>query len=171
MPRAGNVDAFETKRGWCVVEDDGLRLQGSTFGYLRNLYGGYWQRGSRRQRLLFAVTAVGLPLGIVGAVLSGPSLPALAVALAAYLAFAAYQRVVRGFSADDWIPLSAIEDVRAVSGSTGLTRPRLVVRYRAAGNERRRYVMLPSRHLPGRGDALERAVALLRERGVPVEGA
>lgn len=84
------IDAFETKRGWCTVEGDGLRLHGSAFGYLRNRYRGYWRRGSRLQRLAFLGTVVGLAVSAAGFFLAGVPVPAIVVFGLAYLGIATY---------------------------------------------------------------------------------
>lgn len=171
MSRTGAIDAFETKCGWCAVDDDGLRIQGSAFGYLRDLYRGYWRRGSRLQRLVFLGMVVGLAVGVAGFSLAGVSVPVLVALGLAYLGIAAYQRVIRGVTTDRWIPLSEIEEVLAVRSSEGLTRPRLVVRYTVAGRRRRPYVTLPSLYYPGGEETFDRAVSIMESRGVPIEEA
>lgn len=168
---AADARRFPTKRGECVVGDDAIRVEGSRLGSLRNLRDGYWRSDDVWRKAVFLGTVVGVPLAVVNPLLDGLDrfdlyVYGAAAALAALLA--GYQRLVRGFTATDRVPRSAVREVALVAGTKGLTRPRFVVRYEDDGRERRRYVQMPSRYTPEGDAALDRARAAFDAAGIDV---
>ncbi|ESP88788.1 hypothetical protein [Candidatus Halobonum tyrrellensis] len=162
---------FPTKRGECVVGDDAVRIEGSRLGYLRNLRDSYWRSDEAWRKAVFLGIVVGVPLGALNPLFDGVDRFDLYVygATAALVAvLAGYQRLVRGFTTTDRIPLSAVREVALVEGTRGVTRPRFVVRYDDDGRERRRYVHMPSPYTPDGGEAVERGRAAFAAAGVGV---
>ncbi|MFB6150576.1 MAG: hypothetical protein ABEJ40_02095 [Haloarculaceae archaeon] len=150
---------FRTKRGECRIGDDELVLESSFVGLFRRLYEG--------NRWIFAgyVLAVVSPVAV--SLTAEPESVLLWVggALAVVLVATAVNRA-RGFTSDGRIPLDAVESVSATGGSKGLTRPRFVVTYRKGGEEKRRYVLMPSKYLSYGDEAFERGKRAFRERGL-----
>jgi hypothetical protein len=172
-----SVRSFETKRGRCLVDGRYLRLEESTAGYLRNLYEGYWVDGTRRTRLVFALTffGFGYPVAVLanavfgsGPVVDSTTLVVLGGAGGVALAVTAYRRVVRGYTTADRIPLSAVTGASVTRGTKGLTRPRVTVVYDDGGRTRRRAILLPSLFLPDGEERYSQAVRVLGAADVPV---
>jgi hypothetical protein len=160
------VPSFRTKRGRCHVDDGRLRLDSSLRGQLRR-----YREGGRR----FLWGYVGALLAGFGFLLvelaAGDSRTVLLVCGTA-VAVVVVARVVnarRGFTTTDEIPLDAIDHVRPVRGTRGLTRPRFVVGYERDGEQRRRYVMMPSLWLPYGAETFRRAKETFRDAGLAVE--
>lgn len=167
------VRSFRTKRGRCVVDDTYLHVEESYWGYYRNLYDDYWAGGWFGKVVVVGTAFVPL-YGLWAAyrLLSEPfGTPALVLGglVAAFFAFSAYRRVVRGYTSASRIPLRDVRAVRTNRGSKGLTRPRFLVEYDADGATRRRYLMLASLHTPDGEERFEEARRALDAAGLPVE--
>jgi hypothetical protein len=135
------MPSFRTKRGTCRLGDRTLELESSLGMQLKR-----YREGNR---LLFAslLSVLGAAVGLPVVALLAGDLRLVGLYGGAFLVVSLGARVsnaVRGFTSDDEIPLDAIRKVRAVRGTKGLTRPRFVVRYERDGEEKRRYVMMPS---------------------------
>jgi len=159
------MPSFRTKRGTCHLDDGILSLESSLRGQFRR-----YREGNR---LLFYTSLLGY-LTVVGFVavelLAGDLRTLLLVGGAAALVVlvARASSYLRGFTRTEEIPLNAVEYVRPVRGTKGLTRPRFVVVYAADGDTRRRYVMMPSLWLSYGETEFRRAVEAFREAGLTV---
>jgi len=159
------MPSFRTKRGRCHLDDGRLRLESSLRGQFRR-----YREGNR---LLFytAVAGVLASIGfVVGKLLAGDLRTLLLVGVIAVLVagIARASNYLRGFTTADDIPLAAIEYVRPVRGTKGLTRPRFVVAYTVDGDTRRRYVMMPSLWLSYGEAEFRRATETFRDAGLTI---
>lgn len=154
---------FRTKRGSCTVEEGAgtIRIEGSVVGYLRHLW--------RGNRAAFAVIVAAIVFVPVSMLLGDPRRWLLGLGLAAGIFGMTYavQRF-RGHTADDAIPLDAVETVVAHPGGR-LTRPRFVVRYVEDGSLKRRTIGMPSRWLSFAEEAYQTGKLAFANVDVPVE--
>jgi len=168
------VASFRTETGRVVLTDDELRVEETPLTRAKR----YWEGSKERFVLVYLVGPALVLLYGVEFVREGDwaaLLAPVAVALGGLVAYLAYYRVYRGFSSDDSVPLDAITRV-TVDEEWG--NPLLVVEYRTADRDpddgdsdpERRRITLASRRFAYGGEAFERAIRLLRERGIPVEG-
>lgn len=161
------MPSFRTKRGWCHLDGDRLRLESSLRGQFRR-----YREGNR---LLFytAIAGVLAGIGVVVDKLLAGDLRALLIVGGGAALVAGVARVsnyFRGFTTADEISLAAIEYVRPVRGTKGLTRPRFVVGYAVGGDTRRRYVMMPSLWLSYGDTEFRRATEMFRDAGLTIRG-
>lgn len=168
------ADRFETKRGECRIEDGTLVLDESIRQQFENWYRGYWQEGGRTGTLLF----LGLLLGASWVVLyplvlavSGrwTMLAIFGVAIILVLGVLRAINRWRSFTSRARIPLDSISEVTLNRGTSGITRPRFVVTYEVDGEERHRYVMLPSTFMAHGEERIETAIVVFERHGFDID--
>jgi hypothetical protein len=169
------VDSFETSHGRARFADGALVLEESALGRVRSLFESYWRDGSSLQRGILVTTVLSALYGTgtvawqvqSGTVQGSYVRPVLAVVVTSIGALKLVD-YARGFRSPDRIPLGTIDAVSAARGRKGLTRPRLVVRYRQGGNSYRCRVNLQSLYTPDGPDQFERSVRAFEQRGIAV---
>jgi len=150
------METFHTRGGRCVVTTDALEVKKSELHFT----GRYWSRS--KPRTLVALTVfVLLPLALLFA---DPSLFPIVLGL---VVVGYGLRFPRDYRRVDRIPLEDVVVVERVGG-VPLAVPRLAVWYHDGVMGGFRYVQFPPRWFGG-DDDLERATAVLRERGLPVQ--
>jgi hypothetical protein len=162
------MPSFRTKRGRCHLDDDMLRLESSFRGQLRR-----YREGNRLFFWAYVAAMLTMVGVLVGQLLAGETRTLLLTggAIAGIVLLARVTNRLRGFTADEEIPIDVISHVTAVRGTKRLTRPRFVVAYDADGERKRRYVMMPSLWLSYGEAEFRRATATFREAGIGVDGA
>ena len=156
---------FRTRRGNCVVSENGLQLHSSVRGRLKRL------AEAHPLRILLYVIIPMYPIYTVVQYGIADVWPGLAIGLAlaaVYLTFGYGYNYVRGFTYDDTIPRDSITAVKPVRGTKGISRPRFVVVYEREGAEKRRYIQMPSTFLAYGGEEFEKAKEILRSAGLPI---
>lgn len=160
---------IRTKRGSARFDDGSLQFEESVLGYGRALVRDYWHGGSRGQRAIVVGYLFGVlyGIGVVAWRLGNGRwrLPALVVGVVVVGWLIGY---ARGYRSVDSLDLDRIESVSATRGSKGLTRPRLMLRFRTDGDSRKRRLLLPSLYAVDGEAAFERAVAAFEARGIDV---
>lgn len=160
------TDAFRTMTGRCEVADGAVRFERRPGGSLGTLWealtAGDVPAGRR------AAVALGVVAVVAGAALAVDALPAWALGVGAGLLAAGgvwrYRQNHGASPDDDEIPVEDVVDVRAEAGGLLLTRAGFVLRYRAEGGVKHRWVPCPSRFY-GFG-AFERGRELFESRGL-----
>lgn len=135
-------------------------------GYVRALYDRYWRDGRGTQKALiigYALASLSALVFLVSAVLRQEVFLIATVVGAVALTWSLDR--ARGFRSVDRLPLSAISDISVASGIQGLTKPRLVIRYRDDGHRRKRRVTLPSKYATNGHTAYTRARSMFNQRG------
>lgn len=159
-------NSFPTRRGTVSVTQNAVHFDESMLGYFRSLYSQYWQQDEWWRKGIFAGYVFALVYGlgwVISTIRRGDVfLSAFVVGLVIALWLVNY---VRGFRSPDRIPLSAITAVSATRGTKGLTRPRLVLTYRAGESTYKCRVNLPSLYTTAGESAYERAQSAFAERG------
>jgi len=161
-----SIKSFPTKRGKVRFTEEYVYFEESFWGYIKSLYGNYWQRGTWWSSSAFVAYLLAFPIGVwwaVSAVRGGNLLYIAVVGGSMLVLWGA--NYARGFRSPDRIRLDAIEQVSATDGTKGLTRPRLVIRYTDGGTTRKRRVNLPSLYTNGGETVYEQAQEAFTERG------
>lgn len=160
------TDAFRTKTGRCEVADGAVRFErraGGSLGTLATALTAGDVPAARRVAVALGVVAV-----LAGAALAVDTLPAWAlgvgVGLLAAVRLWRYRQNHGATPDDDEIPVKDVVDVRAEPGGLLLTRPGFVLRYRAEGGVKHRWVPCPSRFYGFR--AFDRGKELFESHGL-----
>lgn len=142
------ANSFRTTRGRCVVADGTVRFESDDagrFGTVREVLTTDEIPAWRRLAVVLLVVAA-----VAGIALAVQSVPAWATGAAAGLLLALlgwswYTGRHRPDPGEVTVPKTDVVGVDAHAGIPLLTRPRFVVRYRADGGVKHRYVRCPSR--------------------------
>jgi hypothetical protein len=160
------MKSFRTRGGQCRITDDVIRLDNSYIGRIKRQYD--------ENTLLSLLWVISIPLWVLYFfMMSDWETVALGLGIAlavagAYLTFGYVYNYVRNFTYDDRIQRDAIEMVKPVEGTTGISRPRFIVTYEQEGERKNRYIQMPSKF--GYGDEeFETAKELFQSVGIPLE--
>ncbi|MFB6114813.1 MAG: hypothetical protein ABEK04_00865 [Candidatus Nanohalobium sp.] len=154
--------SFRTKRGRCILDEDKMYLTSSFKGHMKRLWEG-------NKVLLFGFSALyiwigyAVVFGLDAAVLAGAGLGLVLVAIS-YIT-----NHFRNFSSDSIIEKDNINSIKASKGSKTLTRPRFVVKFDKNGEEKNRYIMMPSLWLSYGSEEFEKAKEIFRDEGLELE--
>ncbi|WP_049943324.1 hypothetical protein [Halolamina sp.] len=158
-------NSFRTATGRCLIDDETLRIERADRGWLANPRDALtsdevppWRKAAVIGVFVAVLTGLGLLVRVAPPWLAG----AVVGLLLAAVGWSAYAG--RKPEGSITIPLDRVVDVEAHSGIPLVTRPRFVVRYRAEGGVKHRYLLCPSR-IYGFG-AYASGIALFDRRGM-----
>lgn len=157
------MEYFKTRSGQCWITDEAIQIDESYIGRLKRHYD---------ETPLLALSWLIFPLYVLYLLVFEDwewDWYVLGLAGAGtYLAFGYASTPVRDFTYDDRIGRDAIETVKPVSGTRGLSRPRFIVKYKRNGERKHRYIQMPSKFGYG-NEEFEKAKKLFRSEGIPLE--
>jgi hypothetical protein len=147
------MEEFRIKKGECVFGSDRIMLEESLKGHFSNLFD-LWYEGETRQKAIFAasVFAVFFSLSIIGNFLmlaSVQAIAAFAVMLVAVLVISWTHKYEHGFTSEKFVRKENLDSVNFVKGRRWITCPRFILNYSEDGKEKKRYVIMPTRLIPG----------------------
>jgi hypothetical protein len=161
------MGSFRTRGGQCRITDDAIHIDGSYVGRIKRHYD-----ENKLLTLLWLISPLYVVYFLIQVdrdvyVLSLGLGIGLAVG-GTYLAFGYVYNYVRDFTYDDRIQRDAIETIKPVSGTKGISRPRFIVKYERDGERKNRYIQMSSKF--GYGDEeFEKAKDLFQSVGLPLE--
>ncbi|MFB6241600.1 MAG: hypothetical protein ABEJ36_02245 [Candidatus Nanosalina sp.] len=166
------MDEVRVKKGFCRFSEDQLMLEETVSGYVSNMLD-MWRDGGNRERAVFTliVAVLGFSFSAVFTFIMTSSpiqLMTFSVLLIAALLSAWIHKKYHGFTSDKFIPLEEIDSVRYVEGNKWLTCPRFVINYADGGEERKRYVVMPTHFLPGVREDVEEMKRQFEDRDIEV---
>lgn len=155
------MESFRTRGGQWRITDEAIHIDGNYIGRIKRHYD--------ENKLLTLVWFVLLLYVLYSLVFGDWEVYSLGLGIAgSYLAFGYVYNYVRDFTYDNRIQRDAIEIVKPVTGTKGLSRPRFIVKYKRDGKRKNRYIQMPSKF--GYGDEeFEKAKELFRIEGIPLE--
>lgn len=162
------MGAFRTKRGTCTISHGELHLDESRLGQFRRC-----SEGARSSILEFVLATISFLYSVWSFVEilrdDRRLLPYLVGSVALLVGVAYAIDYLRGFRRPETVPLDAIAESKAISGSRW-THPRFIVRYESGGETKKRRIRLPSRRFSFTEGEFEDAKRLFRSHDIPLSG-
>jgi hypothetical protein len=160
--------SFRASRGRCILDEENLYISSSWSGLFRR-----YLEGGIVGKLMIAsflplpvIVLANMGTGTFQPVLSGLKIGAgMGIILITSGILINY---FRGFSYDRKIPRSSINKFKVVEGTKGLSQPRFIVKFEKNGEERNRYIVMPSEFLSYGEEEFEEAKKLLENKGFEV---
>lgn len=148
------MEEVKTKRGKIAFGEEKILLEENYLDYFHNLERELWHNGESRHKLGLALFAFTLSYTVVMVVAAAffLNLQSLLVFSASAVAIFGLIWLVqrrRGFTTDNKIFYSDIEEVKLVEGRNWLTCPRFIIKYQKEETLKKRYVAMHSHLIPG----------------------
>lgn len=154
------MEEFSTKRGRITFGTEKIMMEESIKGYFKNSFNGFWEKGGINEKIFFLVmvglTSFSLSILVASFVFAPIQIQFDVAAVIMVLAlsvmiFEHWNNVDRA----KFIPYDNISYVEYVEGMTPLTCPRFIVKYDKEDVEKTRYVVMPTKYMPGVKDDIE----------------
>lgn len=167
------MEEYRIKKGECVFSSDRMMLEETFSGQISHLLD-LWRHGDRDSRLAFVVStfAVFFSISFVASYLvvaSFTRVTFLAAALTSVLVLSEAHQRLYGFTREKFIHKEDIESVEFKEGVRWLTCPRFIVNYVEDGEEKKRYVIMPTHLLPGVDEDIEELKEKFQDMEVEVD--
>ena len=167
------MDEVRIKKGSCRFGSDRLMIDESLKNYFFNFMD-MWKQGFLKHKIIFsaAVFTLFFSLSFSFNVMLGATPTQLVffiTALMVVLLVSKGHSLVHGFTREKVIEWGQIHEVKFNPGMKWVTCPRFIVRYVEDGEERKRYVIMPTHLIPGVDEDIESIKENFEDRDVEVD--
>lgn len=147
------MDDVRIKKGKIVFGSDRLMLEETFSGHISNILD-MWREGGRDERIAFSVTAFVFFFSLSSIVnfliLGSPiQIGFFGILMMSALMLAWIHKLENGFTNEKFIQKSEINSVDFNPGMKWVTCPRFIINYQEDGEEKKRYVIMPTHLIPG----------------------
>jgi hypothetical protein len=167
------MKSYRIKKGSCLLSSERIMLEETLSGYVSHLLD-LWRDGDRSSRAAFVVSIFALFFSlsfVVNYLVVGSFIRVtfFTAGLLSVLALSEAHMRLYGFTRDKFIEKEDVQSVKFNKGIRWLTCPRFIVNYEEDGEEKKRYVVMPTHLLPGVEEDIDGLKAEFEDLGVEVD--